>query len=428
MPPKTVKIAPGENLAHTTHHIGGWLPFKSGALKAFIENLIRKAEISQLPLEPTVQAFQNLIESDPLVFAGATKMIEQVPLKYQHDPTGGPRLEDYKQMCILLNAAISEPPPYNETELVAFPINAIFDWSMGTPAGANFFLNDKVNHALKDILDMWGAYLCSEASLVAFEPPPLGGGWMSPSAVENLAMDRYVLPDKEAIGWGFSSWNDFFIREFKPDVRPIADEDDDSVIISACESTPFALKNNVQLRDRFWIKQQPYSLEFMLNNSPHASAFVGGTVYQAFLNAFNYHRWHSPVSGTIVEQMVIPGSYYAEAISEGFDVGGPNLSQSYITHYAARGIIFIEADDPKIGLMAVVTVGMAEVSSNVITVVKDEKVKKGDKLGYFQFGGSTHCLIFQKGVISEWNINAIPSPSSGSVPVNSWLARAGCER
>jgi len=26
--------------------------------------------------------------------------------------------------------------------------------------------------------------------------------------------------------------------------------------------------------------------------------FVGGTVYQAYLSAENYHRWHSPVSGT----------------------------------------------------------------------------------------------------------------------------------
>jgi len=28
--------------------------------------------------------------------------------------------------------------------------------------------------------------------------------------------------------------------------------------------------------------------------------FVGGTVYQAFLSALNYHRWHAPVAGTIV--------------------------------------------------------------------------------------------------------------------------------
>lgn len=48
---------------------------------------------------------------------------------------------------------------------------------------------------------------------------------------------------------------------------------------------------------------------------------------------------------------------------------------------------------------------MAEVSSNYFhTHIKQGyKVKKGEELGYFQFGGSTHCLIFRKGVIKSWD-------------------------
>ena len=37
---------------------------------------------------------------------------------------------------------------------------------------------------------------------------------------------------------------------------------------------------------------------------------------------------------------------------------------------------------------------MAEVSSCEITVKVGDKVKKGQELGMFHFGGSTHCLIF----------------------------------
>jgi phosphatidylserine decarboxylase len=40
-------------------------------------------------------------------------------------------------------------------------------------------------------------------------------------------------------------------------------------------------------------------------------------------------------------------------------------------------------------------VGMAEVSTNEITVYEGQRVKKGDQLGTFHFGGSTHCLIFR---------------------------------
>ena len=38
---------------------------------------------------------------------------------------------------------------------------------------------------------------------------------------------------------------------------------------------------------------------------------------------------------------------------------------------------------------------MSEVSSNEITVKEGQRVEKGDELGMFHFGGSTHLLIFR---------------------------------
>ena len=57
------------------------------------------------------------------------------------------------------------------------------------------------------------------------------------------------------------------------------------------------------------------------------------------------------------------GTDFAEAASHGFDPAGPNDSQAYITEVATRALIFIEADCPGIGLMCVMAVGMAEVST-----------------------------------------------------------------
>jgi len=136
----------------------------------------------------------------------------------------------------------------------------------------------------------------------------------------------------------------------------------DAVIANACESAPYRIATDVQLRDQFWIKAQPYSLFHMMDGDPLVDRFVGGTIYQAFLSALSYHRWHSPVSGRIVKTRLIDGSYYAESLAQGFDPAGPNESQGYITQVAARALIFIEADNPDIGLMAVMFVGMAEVS------------------------------------------------------------------
>src|SRR5262249_27523631 len=106
----------------------------------------------------------------------------------------------------------------------------------------------------------------------------------------------------------------------------------------------------------------------------------------------------------------------------------------YIAHVATRSLIFIEADEPTIGLMCVVPVGMAEVSSCVLEgkdarpLKEGQHLEKGDQLGYFQFGGSTHCLVFRPQVISSFTLQSIPQGENGEnsaiVPVKSLLAMA----
>lgn len=62
-------------------------------------------------------------------------------------------------------------------------------------------------------------------------------------------------------------------------------------------------------------------------------------------------------------------TYFSEPLFEGLgdastqqiDIKGITDAQGYITCLAARAIIFIEADNPKIGLMAFIGVGMDEV-------------------------------------------------------------------
>lgn len=77
--------------------------------------------------------------------------------------------------------------------------------------------------------------------------------------------------------------------------------------------------------------------------------------------------------------------------------------------------------------MAFAAVGMSDVSSCVIDVEPGQHVAKGQETGYFQFGGSTHCLVFRPGVISEMNLQAIPLPGDPNAPlvqVNSAIARS----
>src|SRR5215510_10600845 len=55
-------------------------------------------------------------------------------------------------------------------------------------------------------------------------------------------------------------------------------------------------------------------------------------------------------------------------------------------------------------------------------------VKKGEQIGYFQFGGSTHCLVFGPAADIDFASRAITQGANGTgssiVRVNSYLATA----
>ncbi len=406
-----------------TSRLGRWLPSNPAALSLWLKNTIEQAEKKTAPFHPVIQEFQKMIESDPVIWMYFTQMFEEQPDFAPPEGSGDIKIKNYQQMLKVLNYVLTTAPEYNTTGMVGFPINAILDFPMITPAGLAAFVSPKVNSMFKKVLKVWTQFLDSEDSCYVLNRSP--AGWLSPEALKAIHIDEFLY-DPKAPYYGFKSWNDFFIRQFKKGERPIAGSSANA-IVSACESTPYAISAQVKEEDTFWIKSQPYSLRHLLDGK-FVDQFVGGTVYQAFLSAENYHRWHSPVSGTIKMIHQVEGSYYAEAAAEGFDPAGPNNSQGYIAHVATRALIFIEAEEPAIGLMCLIPVGMAEVSSCVVTVKEGQKVKKGDQIGYFQFGGSTHCLVFKPGAIAEFALQAIPQGENGAnstlVKVNSLLAIA----
>ncbi|MFC8302882.1 phosphatidylserine decarboxylase family protein [Specibacter sp. NPDC057265] len=389
----------------------GWLP-EQGDLEDWLAELCQRVESrGEQPLHPVVAEFKDLIDVDPLVRMYLNEMISQVPKNRRYEKR---YVQDVPHLLALINEVMTMAPQFGDS-MVMTPLGAILDWTMSTPAGFAAYRDRRINAMLKKLLNAWCEFLDSPASLSVLNDSPTG--WMSEAARSTIKIEQFEHdPDQEH--WGFRSWNDFFTRRFKEDARPVAAPEDESVIVSACESKPYGISVNVQKQDRFWIKNQPYSLQDMLANDESVEEFVGGTVYQAFLSATNYHRWHSPVAGKIVKAFNVEGTYYSEADSEGAAAAEPAISQSYLAHVATRAIILIEADNPKIGLMAVVEVGMADVSSCVIRpgLRPGSHVTKGEELGHFQFGGSTYCLVFRPGVVADFAVDAVPQPHDPAAP------------
>ncbi|KAI9685574.1 MAG: hypothetical protein M1822_004432 [Bathelium mastoideum] len=416
------------------HRTGHWLPSDHAQVRGWVEQLLSRSQsLKDKPLHPVLQDFKALIDNNGLIRSLATEMFKEVPVTppYNQDPTKfEPQIRSYDQMFECINVILGEGPQWYKSDdsdamgLIGFPINAILDWPMGTASGYGFFTQPLVNVHWKAVLNQWAEFLSGPESRTVLDSV---NGWTSPDALQVLAdkgndgVDHYTFDqlykcDPSLQYHGFTSWDNFFIREFQDNVRPVAspdgvadpvpgDLDPTAVIVNACESTPCLRKENVQLRDTFWLKSQPYSLVDMLNGENTAGPFVGGQVYQAFLSALSYHRWHAPVSGTVISIENVPGTYYSENFYEGFaniangepkpDPNAPNNSQPYIAEVAARGIITIQADNENIGLMAIVYVGMCEVSSCEFFVETGDKITKGDQIGTFHFGGSTHCLVFR---------------------------------
>lgn len=406
-----------------TFTVGKWMPSDELTLRAWMEKILSKADKSDKPLLPVIEDFKNFIETDPKAYMFFTQMFDEVAKSRKESPANLPQVRDYHHMLALMNVIMTHAPDFDETGLVGFPFNAIFDWSMASKSGWAGFLNDKINAHLKVILNEWAIFLQSKESRFVLSNDPVSG-WFGENAQK--AMPTFVadfICDPTLPHHGFKSWDDFFTREFREGVRPVASPNDDSVIVNACESAPYRIAKNVQLYDKYWIKAQPYALKFMLDNDPMTDYFVGGTIYQAFLSALSYHRWHAPVSGRVVKTKIVEGTYYSETLAEGIDPSGPNESQGYISELATRGLIFIEADNPHIGLMCFMAIGMAEVSTCDIRVFEGQHVNKGDELGMFHFGGSTHCLFFGPHVNIEFDLHGqTPGLDSSNIPVRSKLA------
>jgi phosphatidylserine decarboxylase len=402
----------------------GWLPQDHDELESWLAGHRKRVEVKgeQIKLRPVLTEFQQLIDSDPVVCMYVHQMIDQMP---RSKPYRKRHLHSVEQMLHLINEVLTIAPEFGKNAVI-IPLSAILDWATSTPAGLAAFRDPRINTMLKKILAAWREFLDSPGSLYVLNDSP--SGWKCTEARRAIGIEQFEH-DPEDEHWGFTSWNDFFTRCFKDGQRPVASPDDDKVIVSACESTPYRIATGVQRQDQFWIKNQPYSLREMLANDESVDQFVGGTVYQAYLSAMKYHHWHSPVAGTIVRAFVQPGTYFSETVSERSDALQPPDSQSYMAHIAARAIVLIQADDPVIGLVAFVAVGIGEVSSTLIgpDITPGYHVEKGEELGYFQFGGSTHCLVFRPGAIADFSFVAIPQSDNGDAPtvlVRSKLALA----
>ncbi|MFP3801868.1 phosphatidylserine decarboxylase family protein [Paraburkholderia sp. SIMBA_027] len=401
--------------------LGNWMPQQEEAAVAFRRRLAQAARERgrSEPMTGVVRELQALVEGDSVLRMNLSRAIDEA-LAAGFETA----YANFDELICIVDYLMGYAPPFNATVPVATPLNLVLDWPMCMPSGYAVFRDPAFNAQLRKLLTHWCGFLSgphSRTHLTTAEPD----GWFSERAQHKMQLSDYLC-DRTQLHWGFASWNDFFTRRLRDDARPVHEPSNPAVIVNACEASPYDVSEDCRLHDRFWIKAQPYSLREILAGTDRnvVERFVGGSVYQGYLSAFNYHRWHAPVAGTIREAYNVDGTYYSELEREGTDARGLNDSQGYTTATAARAIIVIETDEPALGNIACAFVGMAEVSSCRIAVTPGQHVVKGSELGFFQYGGSTYCLIFEPDVIRSFEPGPPFRDDSPPLKVNSLLAHA----
>jgi phosphatidylserine decarboxylase len=230
--------------------------------------------------------------------------------------------------------------------------------------------------------------------------------------IESFNLQESMSEMKEPNPSKYKNFNEFFSREIREDARPIdepgnvrsnlllstsaqstdSDTTQDLVVSSPadCRLTAFP---TINLATKYWIKGYGFTVSKLLNSDSLASTFDNGSIVIARLAPQDYHRWHSPVSGTVESITEISGAYYTvnpQAINEAgtLDVFCENR----------RSVMIVKRKgcDSRVAIIAVGAMLVGSIKYNPGIEVGSE-IRRGECLGCFQYGGSTVINLYQEG-------------------------------
>ncbi|KAB8155189.1 phosphatidylserine decarboxylase [Kordia sp. TARA_039_SRF] len=280
----------------------------------------------------------------------------------------------------------------------------------------------------------WGSFLDTTASLTK----------ESLYSFKHNPMYNYPLYADNAASW--TTFNQFFYREFNhadaktgiTPLRPIAAPNDNTTVVAPADCTfkqDYMIdsegnvldKEGTITQDRLKHTHAIGTIEELLANSEYASDFYGGTFVHYFLGPYDYHRFHTPVSGEVLEIQDIQGKVYlnVEMIDGQWDA--PDGAEDGYEFNQARGLIIVDGGE-KVGKVAILPIGMAQVSGVMMytkdnppagvpaerLIGKGDTVVKGQEFGKFRFGGSDIIMVFEKPVKDLYMFKRDP----GHVPIH----------
>ena len=209
-------------------------------------------------------------------------------------------------------------------------------------------------------------------------------------------MSEAKVPEPES----YASFNAFFTREIKAELRPIAQ----SAIVSPVDGT---VSQSGAIREGriFQAKGQEYTVQELLAcTNEEAQQFSDGQFATIYLSPKDYHRMHMPFTGDLRQQVHIPGRLFSVA---------PHTVKT-VPRIFARNERVVANFNTEHGRMAMVLVGAINVAAietvwdGLVTPPKGKNIsrkdyqsgdvvlEKGQEMGRFNMGSTVIIVMESK--------------------------------
>lgn len=210
----------------------------------------------------------------------------------------------------------------------------------------------------------------------------------------DVDMSQAVEEDPNA----YRSFNAFFTRALKPELRPIAGDAD--AVVSPCDGR---ISQFGPIHDDLIVqaKGQHYPVERLLGgDSDLAEQFSGGDFINIYLSPRDYHRLHMPIDGRLLSSTYVPGRLFSVA----------PLTTAHIPALCARNDRLICHFETPAGPMVYILVGAVMVAGIETVwhglyrhhrrIVHDPNppevlLGRGEEMGRFNMG-STAIMLFAR--------------------------------
>ena len=222
-------------------------------------------------------------------------------------------------------------------------------------------------------------------------------------------MDEFLPQEGRDPSDPYSSFNQFFIRRFKEGKRNFCIGEGDFPAFS--EARYFGYEN-VASNQNIPVKGKFLNSELLLAKDKWIETFNDGPLLLARLCPVDYHRFHYPDNGKVLDYYPVSGKLHSVnplALKKKEDIFSTNF----------REVTILETEN--FGKLAYVEVG-ATCVGKIAQTSNLETFNRGDEKGYFLFGGSTVIVLGEKG---KWKPNNdVLENSSKGIEVYSHLGRS----